>query len=260
MSDRSPLQITLSVWKALYLREATFRLFGSRGAWAWLLIEPLIHFVFIAFLLLVIRQREVAGIHLAIWLAVGLTGFFLFRRTAQQAAAGIDANRALLTYRQVLPFDTIMVRALLEGTIMIVTFATVMIGIKLYGLDIAPSDPATVILAFAGLWIFGTALGILVAVLNEVAGEVRNVLQIVMMPLYFLSGVIFPYQRIPVQYRELLMYNPIANGLEAARGGFSDFYHELPETDLGYLYECSLVLLVLALVLYRRLTNTIMAR
>ena len=41
MSRRSSLQIMLSVWKALLLREATYRLFGTRGAWAWLLIEPL---------------------------------------------------------------------------------------------------------------------------------------------------------------------------------------------------------------------------
>lgn len=260
MSERTPLQIMLSVWKALYLREATFRLFGSRGAWAWLLIEPLIHFAFLSFILLVVRQREVAGIDLFIWLAVGLTGFFLFRRTAQQAAAAIESNRALLTYRQVLPFDTIVVRALLEGTIMIVTFAAILLGIALYGVDVLPSDPVSVMLAFLGLWIFGVALGILFAVLSEVAGEARNILQIAMMPLYFLSGVIFPFQRIPVQYRELLMYNPIANGLEAARGGFSDFYHELPETDLAYLFECSVVLLLLSLLLYRRLTNTIMAQ
>jgi capsular polysaccharide transport system permease protein len=47
---RSAWAITLSVWRALFLREAMHRLFYRRGAWVWLMLEPVLQMVFLAFL------------------------------------------------------------------------------------------------------------------------------------------------------------------------------------------------------------------
>lgn len=260
MNERGPFQVMLSVWKALFLREAIFRLFSSRTAWVWLLLEPLAHFAFLSFLFVVIRQRSVGNMDIVIWLVLGLTGFFLFRRAATQAGGAIDSNRALFTYRQVLPFDAIVVRAFLEGVIMLATFGVILVILKLIGFSIMPDRPLLLFSAFFGLWFLGLALGILAAVLNEVASESRNILAIVLRPLYFVSGVIFPASRIPVQYRDYFMINPVFHGVEATRSGFSDFYHAVPELNLAYLYQFALVTFALSLLLYRRLNRLIMER
>ena len=42
----NPLLTTLTVWRALFLREALDRFFGSRAAWGWLLVEPAMHIGF----------------------------------------------------------------------------------------------------------------------------------------------------------------------------------------------------------------------
>src|SRR3546814_1986671 len=65
-----------------------------------------------------IRQRTIGGIDTLIWLVLGLQGFFLFRRTASQMAGAIDSNRALFSYRQVKPTDTVLMRGVLEGLLM----------------------------------------------------------------------------------------------------------------------------------------------
>ena len=50
---RTPPAVTLAGWKALFLREAVNRLARERGAWFWLLVEPVIH---VASLLLFMRS------------------------------------------------------------------------------------------------------------------------------------------------------------------------------------------------------------
>ena len=257
MSGRSSTHIMLSVWKALLLREATFRLFGTRAAWAWLLIEPLSHFAFMTFLFAVIRHRVVGGIDVAIWLILGLIGFFIFRRAANQMGGAIDSNRALFTYRQVLPFDAIMVRGILEGLIMIVALVVITVGMALFGYDIIPDRPLTLLGGFLGLWLLGVALGLTVAVGGEIAEETRQIVSVLMMPLYFLSGVIFPLSAVPPQYRGILMLNPVVHGVEAMRAGFSTYYHAPENLDLGYLYLSALCLLAVGLMLYTRFAKAI---
>lgn len=260
MATRGPVSIMLSVWKALFLREASFRLFGTRGAWAWLLIEPLAHFAFLIFIFSVIRQRSVGGIPIETWLIIGLFGFFIFRRTANQMGGAIDSNRALFTYRQVLPFDAIIVRGFLEAFIMMFALFAVTFIMWLFGFQIVPDDPARFILAMFGLWSLGASLGLLIAIMGEVASESRNVLSIIMLPLYFMSAVIFPIMAVPPQYRVYLLYNPIIHGLEAARSSFATFYHAPPEIDLGYLYTWVLCFALAGLILYRTYSNRIVAQ
>lgn len=260
MSGRTSLQITRDVWKALFLREATVRLFGSRAAWAWLLIEPVIHLAFMLFLFSVIRQKSVGGIDIVPWLLIGLVGYFTFRRTAAQMASAIDSNRALFTYRQVVPFDTVLIRGVLEGLVMLATLTIAVLGLSLYGMDVIPDDPLMVMLAFFGLWLLGASFGLLMAVLSELASESQRVIGIVMLPLYFMSGVIFPLNLVPPQYLPYLLINPIPHGLETGRASFSTFYHAPPGIELSYLYTWVLGFLIVGLVLYRRFTRKVFAQ
>lgn len=252
--------IARHVWKALILREATVRLLGTRAAWAWLIFEPLVHLAFITFLFAVIRQQSVGGIDIVPWLVIGLLGYFTFRRTTAQMGGAIGANRALFTYRQVIPFDTIFIRGVLEGIIMLATLAIAGFGLVLFGYDVMPDNPLRLVLSLFGLWLLGGGLGLVIAVIGELADEIHNVVGIIMLPLYFLSGVIFPLMIVPPQYRSYLMLNPIPHGLEGARSAMSSFYHAPPEVDLGYLYECVLVLFVVGLLLYRRFTRQVFAQ
>src|SRR5688572_25426855 len=117
-APRSPLSITLSVWKALFLRDAVNRMSQERAASLWLLAEPAVHILVIVFLFTALRIRIVEGIDPRLWLMVGITVFFMFRRTGQQAMNAIGRSQALFTYRQVKPIDAVLVRAGVEGFLM----------------------------------------------------------------------------------------------------------------------------------------------
>lgn len=249
---RSALSITLSAWQALMLRESLSRLFSRRAAWVWLLLEPAVHVAFLGFLFSTIRVRQIGGIETVLWIMLGMLGFFLFRRSGTQASNAINANRSLFAYRQVKPVDTVLVRALLEGVLMLAVSTFILAVASLFGIRVIPSDPLAVMEAVFGLWLLGLGFGLVASVLKELVDELGNIIDMVMMPMYLISGVIVPLSAIPYPYRDWLLLNPVAHGLEALRLGFAPYYHAVPELSISYLYACALVLVFFGLALHAR--------
>ena len=249
---RSPLSITLAVWQAIFLREALDRLFDMRAAWLWLFMEPVIHIGFIAFVFSLIRVRMVGGMDVAVWITVGMLAFFLFRRTAVQVMHAADSNRAYFTYRQVKPFDTAIARAGLEAFLMSIISTIILVLMFFLGHETVPPEPLLTMQALTGLWLLGFGYGLVSSVLMALAPEMKHILQLLMMPLYLISGTILPIASIPQPYRDMMMLNPIAHGLELVRMGFLPHYHAVASVDAGYLYAWAGGSILLGLMLYRR--------
>lgn len=249
---RNPFEVTFAVWNALFLREALRRLFDMRAAWLWLLLEPVLHIAFIAYVFKAIRMRTVGGMDIAMWIIVGLLCFFLFRRTGIQVMRAVDGNKSMFTYRQVKPFDAAIVRAGLEAFLMSIVAIVILSAATLMGYTTLPDDPLLVLTAAFGLWLCGLGFGLVASVSMRLVPELEHIFTILMTPLYLISSVVFPLTAVAEPYRSWLLLNPIAHGLELARAGFSDYYHAVPGVSLSYLYTFATVLILLGLLLYRR--------
>jgi capsular polysaccharide transport system permease protein len=248
---RSPLAVTLGVWNALFLREAVDRVSRQRAAWLWLLLEPVAHIVFLMVVFATFRVRVLSGIDVAVWIMVGLLGFFMFRRPAAQAATVLANNQVLFAYRQVKPVDAVLVRAVLEGFIMTVIAFILLAATALYGLVAFPADPMAVLGGFFGLWLYGLGYMLIASVAVVVLPELGKVLMLALLPLYLVSGVMFPVTLIPPPYRDWLLINPLLHGLEATRAGFAPDYQVVPEITIAYLYACALIAIFIGLALHR---------
>lgn len=257
---RTSTNITLSVWKALFLREAVSRLSAGRAAWLWLLLDPLIQIVFLLFIFSIIRMRTVGGIDTVVWLMVGMLAFLMFRRTATQTQNAVGSNQGLFTYRQVKPVDTVLVRAALEGFLTVLVAIILFGGAILFGVGVIPDDPLFVLEAFFGLWLLGMGFGLMASVASELIPELGKVIGFVMTPLYFASGVMIPIASVPQPYRDWLLLNPVAHGLDAARLGFAPYYHVVPELSIAYLYGFALVTIFLGLALHIRFATRLVTQ
>jgi capsular polysaccharide transport system permease protein len=257
---RSPLTVTLTVWKALFLREALSRISRERVSWLWLLLEPVVHIVFLMALFTFMRVRHVGGIETAIWIMVGMLAFFMFRRPAQQAMYAVAMGTPLYTYRQVKPVDTVLVRSGLEGFLMVVISALLFSATALTGILVAPADPLAVVAAFFGLWALGLGYSLIISVAGEILPELGHLFTMALQPLYLASGVMVPIVVIPEPYRDWLMLNPVAHGLEAARVGFAPLYRTASDVSLGYLYSFAGVLIFFGLALHRRFVRRLAAQ
>jgi capsular polysaccharide transport system permease protein len=251
-SARSSSIITMSVWRALFLREALARISSGRAAWFWLLAEPVLNIAYLLLIYTAIRVRTIGGIDTDIWLIVGMLAFFMFRRTATQVMNGINANQALFSYRQVKPIDTLLVRGALEAFLMSIVTVILLSGAALFGHPVLPADPLAVLEAFFGLWLVGVGFGLTTSVAIQLVPDLGKVIALVMIPLYILSGVMLPIAAVPQPYRDWLLLNPVAHGLEAARLGFAPYYYTVPELSIAYIYQFALVAIFLGLALQRR--------
>lgn len=257
---RSPAAVTWAVWKGLFLRETLTRLMTSRSAPLWLVFEPVFHFSYMLFVLTVVRARVATGMDTIIWLLAGILPFFVFRRIAVQASKAIGANQALFTYRQVKPIDTILVRSFLETFIMVIVSLIVFAGVHLLGYDVFPADPAIALLWLFGLIILGLGWALIASVARELIVEAGEIIDMLQAPLYIISGVIFPIAHIPHVYREWLMLNPIAHGIDGIRQAYSPYYHGVPEASMSYLYLCGVSGLFIGLALQRHLATQLASK
>lgn len=257
---RSSLNITLSVWRALFLREALTRISGARARWFWIVAEPLAHMVFMAFLFAWMRHRLVAGADPYVWLVVGLATFFLFRRSGVQAMWAIDDNKAMFVYRQVRPVDTVIVRAALDGFLNLLIGLVALAILALMGREVIPDNPLLLMAAVFGIWLLGLGFGLIASVPTVLVEESNVFLGFVMTPLYLVSGVIFPISLVPFPYQQWLAYNPLVHALEAARLGVSSGYHAFASLDLLYVYAWALVMIFLGLVLQVRFSERLVSQ
>jgi capsular polysaccharide transport system permease protein len=250
--QRSHWAVFLSVWQALFMREALARVAAGRAGWLWLLVEPAAHIAMLMVFFASFRQGKIAGTDFALFLALGLIGFRLFANPAQRSSDAINANRALLAYRQVKPVDAVLVRAAVEGALLIFVSAVLLIGSSLFGIDVVPHDPLTAAVGLALLWILGTGFGLMLSAGSTLVPEIGKLTGLIFTPLYFVSGVLFSPAVLPAALQKGLLFNPVLHGLELVRSGFFPGYHLLPGVSGSYLAGWALAFAFLGLALHRR--------
>lgn len=255
----NPVKNTLMVWKALFLKDALSRFFGSRGAWAWLLIEPCIHIGMMVVMFTVIRTRVISGVVVPLWLMVGMIGFFLFRRTSVQGIHALDCNKAFFAFRQVRPFDTALTSAMVELFSIFWIFVILLIAFAFFGFDVIPDNALIVLFGALGLWFLGLGYGLVSSVCMRIVRDSGHLLQLVMMPMYLISGVIIPMNTIPEPYASYVTFNPVLHGVELMRMGYWPNYHTL-DVSFSYLYGTALILLVIGMGLYRSLETRLVTQ
>ena len=257
---RTSSLIAWTVWKALLLREAVARLSAKRAAWVWILLEPIVLLVFLNVLFGFVLQRVISGIDGGLFITTGILGLGVARNTALRMKDAIGANAAIFTYRQVLPVDTVLVRAALEALLFVVSALFLFTGLGLLGYQVFPHDFLQVMLAFAALWLAGIGLGLMFSVASELIPESGKVVEMLMIPLYFVSGVMYPPSVIPPAYQSWFLLNPVVHGIEIVRTGFFPQYHTIPGVSMGYLLGFAMVTICLGLALHVRFATRLVAR
>ena len=246
----SPISNAFSVWHGLFLRETLDRFFGSRAAWAWLLIEPLIHLGLLSAYYSIRSSRTETGAPIIQWLLCGMLLFFLFRRTAVQVQHSVDSNRAFFAYRQVRPLDVAFIRGSVEAFAMGL-ISTIVAGLAiLCGFPLIPRDPLLIIGVVAAVWFLAEGYGMITAVIMRLIPESGHIFMLLMLPLYLLSGVIIPLQGFPPRYLEYLLYNPMAHAVELTRQGFFFPYQAL-DVSLSYLTIWSAALFLAGMISFK---------
>ncbi|AGW93673.1 ABC transporter permease [Cupriavidus sp. DF5525] len=258
---RSDVSIAVSVWKALFLREASARLATGRAAWLWILLEPAVHLIFLMLLFGLIRHRVVGGgANAEIFVLAGVWGFFLVRNIAMRGMDAVNANKALFAYRQVRPVDAVLVRVSLEAFLYAIVLAVLLAALAAFDIDIAPNDPAQVGMSVVLLLLSGGGMALVFSVFGSLLPEAGRLIRLAFAPLYFLSAVMYPVASLPRGLRTVVLVNPIVHGLESMRAGYFAGYHGEAHISLLYLGFFALGMVFLGLALHARYAQRLVAQ
>ena len=257
---RTSSLIAWTVWKALFLREAVARLSAGRAAWVWILAEPILQLILLNVLFGFVLQRLISGIDGGLFITTGILGFGLVRNTAMRMKDAITANDTLLTYRQVFPVDTVLVRAALEALLFMVSALFLFTGLGLLGYQVFPHDFLKVVLTFAALWLAGIGLGLILSVSSQLVQESGKLVGVLFGSLYFVSGIMYPPSAISPAYQSWFLLNPFVHGIETIRTGFFPQYHAIPGVSMGYLLGFLMFTVCLGLALHVRYATRLVAK
>ncbi|MGA9109797.1 MAG: ABC transporter permease [Smithella sp.] len=98
-----------------------------------------------------------------------------------------------------------------------------------------------------------TALGTAVASMLEDFQGFQLIMNFLIMPLFFLSGALFPLQGLPKIVAGITMINPLSYGVDALRGLLTNNYHFGLPLDLSVLSGVTLLFLLIGSYLFSRI-------
>ena len=250
-AHRSSFQIQRDVLYALLLREIS-SLFGrSRGGFVWVLVEPIAHLMVPVLIFGIIRQRMMPGIDYPVFLVYGFLPFLLFKGICLQVMDGTNSGQGLLSYRQVLLMDIFVAKAVALCVVQTIVFTLVLCVLGMLGYTVLPAQPvelaAVVVLTIAVA--FG--LGLLFAAISSLVPDARSAIRILFMPLYFISGILFPINRVPEEWIRWMAINPVLHLVEMSRLAGLPKHNATSYLSMAYPVALALVSIAIGLMLYR---------
>ncbi|WP_420464484.1 ABC transporter permease [Panacagrimonas sp.] len=241
-----------SALKAFVLRELRDRFGRSRSAFIWAILQPMIFMVGLTAIRHALgRGREdIYGVSGMYFFWLGVVPFFMFLHGFNRCLGATRSYRGLYQFRQVQPFDVLLVRVLFEFLTMIVVFALLLSGFVWFGQDISADNWLLFGATVATMFVFTLGMGLLADVCVVKLPESRQVIGVLERPLFLISGVFFTIDQVPPGVREWLLWNPLLHGVDLARGAMLHKYD--PLGSWMYLLGSALVAMLLGLAAYRR--------
>jgi capsular polysaccharide transport system permease protein len=249
--DRSHFQIQRDVIYALLLRELSSTFGKNRGGYFWVLVEPIAHLLVPVFVFTFIRQRLIPGVEYPVFLVYGFLPFLLFKTICLQMINGVNQTRGLLAYRQVLLMDVFIAKAMAYAVIQAVVFTIVLTGLAMFGFDVLPPRPLELAAVLALTVMFAFGLGLVLAAITSLIPDARSVVSVMFMPLYFMSGILFPVTRFPDEWVQRLAFNPVLHLVEMSRSMGVEGYEPFKYLSPAYPVTLAFTLTAIGLMLYR---------
>ena len=210
---------------AVILRETRTRFGRNQLGYLWALLEPIFWIATFWGMFLIVDRRMPNGMEAMPFLATGIVPYELVIKTSDRASGSVEANRALLFYPHVQPLDLIVARSLLEIATYGLVF-TVLLGFwALVSGELNVDDVLRTMqgLGLAGL--LGMSLGTVLCAGSTYSKAVDRIRGPIMRPLFWVSGIFFTANAIPLSYREYFLWNPILHCTEMVRDGWFPGYH-----------------------------------
>jgi capsular polysaccharide transport system permease protein len=248
--SRTSLKIMLDTIFALMMRELKTRFGAKKLGYFWAIVEPAAQASIMALLFSLIGRSSLTGVPVALFMISGIMPFKFFSKLLPQLADSVQANKALFTYRQVSILDPLITRLIIEVITYIVAFCIILSVMAWIGFDVEMQDFLAFLMINFLLISLGLGMGICLCVASAYWEDTTKVVNMIMLPMFMISGIFFTATMIPQKYHYLLDWNPIFHVIELVRQATFVSYTS-PIGDWQYVAFCALVSNAAGLMLYQ---------
>lgn len=252
MIKRSPTSIVKAVIFALTLREMRGRLNARRLGAFWVLFEPIAHVLALVALFTIVRGRNIPGFEVPVFLLVGIVPFLMMKNVCLKLMEAVASNKALFSYRQIKPFDAIVARALVEVSLSACVYIILMAGIGFFGgFYVGIAHPLEWLGVLIVALVLSFSIGMILCVVGEAVPELKTFFRLMFLPLYFISGVVYPLWIMPHNILSWILWNPFLHIIDSLRWAVFAEYPLTPGINMAYPSAIALVFLFIAMGVYR---------
>ena len=204
---------------ALIFKELKARMESeSYGGVIWVILDPIQNVIVLATLWYLIGRTEVGGIHIAMFLAVGMVPFTFVRMCLSSIPAAIRNNRSFFNFQQVKPIDAVIARFALNVSLAIVGAILMFFLIAWFlGVFMRLDHLLEVMSLFSLALLMGLGIALLVATYGTMYEPILKVLSFISRPMLFVSAVFHPAGELPTAARYWLSWNPLVHIIEYLR-------------------------------------------
>ena len=250
----SPLQVFgRNVW-SLMLREMRTKFGDQQLGYLWALLEPIGMIAALALIFSTgLRGRTPAlGDSFILFFATGMVPYTSYKTVMSAINRAMKSNKNLLFFPVIKPIDTYIAPLILETiTMMIVMLVIFLVYFSFYSTGL-PDRWAVTFIPFVYCGIIGFSMSVINNSINSYFNTWQKIFKLLNRPMFFISGVFFIAESLPLAIRKILYYNPILHITEWVRTGYFKGF-ESRFLDLYYLNGFTIAILFIALLLERTL-------
>jgi capsular polysaccharide transport system permease protein len=248
VQKRSTLQVWGDVIFAIFIREIKSS-FNDKFGLSWALISPMIMIVVMVAIRGAFDNGETHGMPTVFFVLYGVVLIQFFLSVLEKTSRAIQKNKPLYAFRQVQPISSVIAIAVFELLVKCVLVILLIIIAFITHLEMYMDDPIEVIFIVFRIWLIAVSTGILLALATCYVPEVNKLQIFITRPLFFISGIFFSLQDIPIDYWHYLDWNPLLHAVELMRYAVYPSYGNVGVSDF-YLNVFTLTSVFFALACY----------
>lgn len=231
-TTKQSFKLILNILWAFVIREFQRKYDKGYLRYFSIVVGPAIQLSIMTTIFTVMGRKSFFGLSTPVFILTGLLPYHFFT-SAGNCLTIITSNRGLLNYKQVKIIDVIIASIIMELFVTLFTFIGGLSVCMYFDLRIIVYNPLSLFCAFSLLLLLTFSFAMILSVVGFYYAEFSYAIQIVFRALFYISGVFFSIESVPVQYQKYFLWNPLLQLIEYIRFSFVRF--NLPY-ELSYLY------------------------
>ena len=169
-----------------------------------------------------------------------------------------ESNFTIYSYKQIRPIHSLFALYLVEFiVIFFIAVFLLAVGFVLQR-DLTVEHFTMVLFAFLWLTFFAFSVGLVLSVLAHFFKGIRKIVNLMFLPLMFLSALFYSVDSLPYLFREYILWNPLVHFMEMLHGNYFEAL-DTSYVSYPYMFFWTFLPLWIGLYLYRLLEKKIIA-